>query len=70
MKRYLFHLQVFIFHFYFHTNYGKGKGKLGPCPHHESIQDRRSTVLLIIDLGARWKWVVNITPQPLYPWGI
>jgi hypothetical protein len=21
----------------------------------------------MLNLGARWKWVVNITPQPLYP---
>jgi hypothetical protein len=23
----------------------------------------------ILDLGTRWRWVVNFTPLPLYPWG-
>jgi hypothetical protein len=23
----------------------------------------------ILDLGTRWRWVVNFTPQPLYPQG-
>ena len=26
----------------------------------------RSTALLILNLGTRWGWVVNATPQPLY----
>ena len=27
----------------------------------------RDTALLNLYLGARWWWVVNSTPQPLYP---
>ena len=27
---------------------------------------RRSIALLILNLGAGWRWVVNATPQPLY----
>jgi len=24
---------------------------------------------LILDLGTRWRWVVNFMPQLLYSWG-
>ena len=24
---------------------------------------------LILNFGARWRWVVNVTPRPPYPWG-
>ena len=27
----------------------------------------RCTVLLCPNLGARWQWVVNVTPRPLWP---
>jgi hypothetical protein len=28
----------------------------------------RGINLPILDLGARWGWVVSTTPRPLYPW--
>ena len=28
----------------------------------------RCIALLILNIGTRWRWVVNITPRPLYPW--
>jgi hypothetical protein len=28
----------------------------------------RGVAPLILNLGTRWRWVVNFTPQPLYPW--
>ena len=27
----------------------------------------RRTALIILNFGTRWRWVVNITPRPLYP---
>jgi hypothetical protein len=28
----------------------------------------RGLAPLTLNLVARWRWVVNITPRPLYPW--
>jgi hypothetical protein len=28
----------------------------------------RGLALLLLNLGARWRWVANTTPWPLYPW--
>jgi hypothetical protein len=28
----------------------------------------RGIALLFLDLGARWGWVVNAKPRPIYPW--
>jgi hypothetical protein len=28
----------------------------------------RYIALLFFNLGARWKWVVNATPRPIYSW--
>jgi hypothetical protein len=28
----------------------------------------RGIAVLILNLGTRWRWVVNVTPRPLYPW--
>jgi hypothetical protein len=28
----------------------------------------RSTAISILSLGTRWRWLVNITSRPLYPW--
>ena len=37
---------------------------------HESMYGSRSTAPLMLNLGTRWKWEVNITPRSLYPWEI
>jgi hypothetical protein len=28
---------------------------------------KRGSIVLIFNLGARWRWVVNAMPRPLYP---
>jgi hypothetical protein len=30
-------------------------------------RERRDIAVFFFTLGARWRWVVNATPQPLYP---
>jgi catalase len=30
-------------------------------------RERRGIALLFFTFDARWGWVVNVTPQPLYP---
>ena len=34
------------------------------------LEAQRSTGVAVptLNVGARWEWVVNATPQPLYPW--
>jgi hypothetical protein len=27
-----------------------------------------TSIALLFNLGARWGWVFNATPRPLYPW--
>lgn len=36
-----------------------------PC----RVEVSKCIALLILNLTARWEWMVNDTPQPLYPWG-
>jgi hypothetical protein len=38
-----------------------------PC--HEGVLESGDIDPRILDLGTRWRWVVNFTPRPLYPWG-
>jgi hypothetical protein len=33
----------------------------------QGLEGSRSVALLILDLGARWGWVVSATPRSLYP---
>ena len=40
------------------------------CPHHEGIQWQcrsRGIPLRTLNLSTRWRWRVNLMPQPLYP---
>jgi hypothetical protein len=50
----------------------KVKVKLSLCfitEHHavKSYCGSRGKASIILDLGARWRWVVSFTPRPLYP---
>ena len=38
------------------------------CPHHEGVE-RKGIASLILNIGTRWRWVVNFTHPPLYPQG-
>jgi hypothetical protein len=31
-------------------------------------KESEGTALLFFNLGARWEWMVDATPQPLNPW--
>jgi hypothetical protein len=33
----------------------------------KAYRGSRGTAPLILNLGTRWRWVVNFTPRPLYP---
>jgi hypothetical protein len=35
----------------------------------ETYRGSRGIAPLILDLGIRWRWVVNFMPRPLYPQG-
>jgi hypothetical protein len=52
---------------------GKGKVKLSLCltKHHamKMYWVRGGTAPRILDLGARWRWMVSFTPRPLYSQG-
>ena len=48
-------------------SWSQWKGKSFPCPHHAVILRGRGIVLLIVNLGIKWKWMANFTPQLLYP---
>ena len=37
------------------------------CPYHNGILGGGRIGPLILNLGTRWRWVVNITPRLLYP---
>jgi hypothetical protein len=52
---------------FFWTYKGKGKSSY-PSPRQEGVWLCRGDrgIVLIINLGARWKWVVNFMPRPLY----
>jgi hypothetical protein len=45
----------------------KGKGKVLPRTGHEDPEGEKMYNYSFFNLGARWGWVVNATPQPLYP---
>jgi hypothetical protein len=36
-----------------------------PC--HEGVSGSGGMAPLILDLGTSWRWVINLTPLPLYP---
>jgi hypothetical protein len=36
----------------------------------QAYRGSRGVAPLILNLGSRWRWVVNFTPWPLYPWEI
>jgi hypothetical protein len=38
--------------------------------HTTKAQMGSSGIALLFNFGARWGWVVNVTPRPLYPQGI
>ena len=47
----------------------KGKGKVVPVHAMKAYRGSRGIVPLNLNLDARWRWVVNLTPWQLYPWG-
>jgi len=48
-------------------DYSYSKGKVHPRIGHDVAESSRgASVLLFFNLGARWGWVVNATPRPLY----
>jgi hypothetical protein len=40
------------------------KGKVDPITCYGGLEGEYS----FLNLGAKWVWVVNATPRPLYPW--
>ena len=48
------------------STYTMAKGKVHSTADHEAPQGEYSIALLSFTLGARWGWVVNDTPRPLY----
>ena len=46
------------------TDIQEGKGLLVTC---HAGRWSRGTDLIILNLGAKWEWVVNTTPRPLHP---
>jgi hypothetical protein len=50
-----------------------GRGKAFPIHATKTYRGNESIALLILYLGTWWRWVVNFTPQPLFPgkesWG-
>jgi hypothetical protein len=47
------------------TQINYGKSKVIPVHDMKTYRGCRGTVPLILNLRARWKWMVNITPRPL-----
>jgi len=45
----------------------KKKGKVFSCHAIKTYKGRRGIAPLILSFGTRWRWVVNITAQLLYP---
>jgi hypothetical protein len=37
------------------------------APHHEGVLGSGGIAPRILDLGTRWRWMVNFTARPLYP---
>jgi hypothetical protein len=49
-------------------DYGNTKGQSQSRPSSQRKEIRiRGIAPLILNLGTRWSWVVNVTPQPLNP---
>jgi hypothetical protein len=42
-------------------------GKVVPVHNMKACRGSKGIPPLILDLGAKWRWVVNIMPRPLYP---
>ena len=38
-----------------------------PCPYNKGMWGSKHMAPLILNLGTRWRQVINFTPQPLYP---
>jgi len=50
------------------TGYSKRWGKVHPKTGHEGSKEQSEVQLYSFpNLSARWGWVVNATPRPLYP---
>jgi hypothetical protein len=45
----------------------KEKGKVFAVQIMNAYRGSTGIAPLILNLGTRWKWVVNFTPQPFYP---
>ena len=47
------------------------QARADPCPRPRNHWDRKSGKIaaLVLNFGTKWRWVVSITPQPLYPQG-
>jgi hypothetical protein len=46
----------------------KVKGKVFPVHAMRVYRGSRGIAPTILNLGTRWRWVVNFTPRPLYSW--
>jgi hypothetical protein len=44
----------------------KSKGKIVPMHAKKASGESTGIAPLILNLGARWNWKVNITPRPFY----
>jgi hypothetical protein len=42
---------------------------LNKAPRHEDVLESRGIAPRILDLGTRWRFVVSLTPRPLYSQG-
>jgi len=45
------------------------KGKVHPCTGHSAHRESRGIALLFLNHGTRRRWVVSITPRPLFTLG-
>ena len=59
-------VQVTLFHKSRETQYLISKSKIVPALAMNAYRRSRSTSSPILNLGARWRWMVNMTPRPLY----
>jgi len=46
-----------------------GRGTVVPVHALKLYRENRGIAVSILNLGIRWRWVVNFTPRPLYPRG-
>jgi len=42
---------------------------LTQVPYHEDVSGSEVVAPLVPNLSAGWRWGLNLTPRPLYPWG-